>query len=102
MKDVEKIKELLGEHKKILSENFKVKEIGLFGSYVRGDQRAASDLDLLVEFEETISLLKFVALERYLSELLGVKVDLVMKSALRPRIGQRILNEVVYPYSSPV
>ncbi len=101
MKDVEKIKELLGEHKKILSENFKVKEIGLFGSYVRGDQRAASDLDLLVEFEETISLLKFVALERYLSELLGVKVDLVMKSALRPRIGQRILNEVVY-LSSPV
>lgn len=96
MKDVEEIKELLGEHKKILSENFKVKEIGLFGSYVRGDQRAASDLDLLVEFEETISLLKFVALERYLSELLGIKVDLVMKSALRPRIGQRILNEVVY------
>jgi len=51
-----------------------------------------------VEFEHDakISLLEFVELEDYLSDLLGVKVDLVEKSALRPRIGKRILNEVVY------
>ncbi len=78
------------------NENYKVKEIGIFGSYVRGEQQEKSDLDILVEFYETIGLFKFVALERYLSQLLGVKVDLVMKSALKPRIGRRILKEVNY------
>ena len=52
-------------------------------------------LDALVEFDDdTLSLLKFIEMERYLSELLGVKVDLVEKSGLRPTIGRRILEEV--------
>lgn len=62
---------------------------------VRGEQTAASDLDLLVSFREPVSLLEFVHLENHLSGMLGVKVDLVMKSALKPRIGKHILEEVV-------
>jgi predicted nucleotidyltransferase len=65
----------------------------LFGSYVRGEETAGSDLDLLVSFAETPTLFQFVALEQFLSDKLGVKVDLVMKEALKPRIGERILAE---------
>lgn len=78
-----------------LREDFGVKWLGIFGSYVRGDQKETSDLDVLVEFSETPGLFKFIALERQLSRLLGVKVDLVMKNALKPAIGRRILAEVV-------
>jgi len=61
----------------------------------RGDATAESDLDILVEYNRPPSLFQFVRLQRDLSELLGVPVDLVMKSALRPAIGQVILSEVV-------
>jgi predicted nucleotidyltransferase len=96
MSQLEEIQKRVKERKGELKEEYKVKEIGIFGSYIRGDQQENSDLDILVDFEETIGLFKFVALERYLSRLLGVKVDLVMKSALKPRIGARILKEVCY------
>ena len=75
---------------------YKIKEIGIFGSYIRGQQQPKSDLDILVDFDEYPSLLEFVGLEQELSESLGIKVDLVMKSSLKPRIGRRILQEVVY------
>jgi len=80
-----------------LKEKYGVKEIGIFGSYVSGEYKEKSDLDILVEFEEDakIGLLKFVNLENYLSDLIGVKVDLVEKSALKPRIGKNILREVI-------
>lgn len=70
--------------------------IGIFGSYVRGEQKRKSDLDLLVEFSDPPSLFKFVELEDFLSQKLGIKVDLVMKDALKPRIKDSILNEAVY------
>jgi len=92
---LEKIKEILKKHKKELQENFKVKNMGIFGSYVRGEQREASDVDILVEFYETPDLLKFIELERYLEEILGVKVDLVRKQAIREELRERILKEVV-------
>jgi len=69
--------------------------LGVFGSYVRGEQRRGSDLDILVSFNDPPSLLGFIRLERYLSELLNVKVDLVLEDALKPRIGKRILAEVI-------
>ena len=72
-----------------------MKTIGVFGSYVRGEQKEGSDLDVLVEFEEPVGLFEFMALENYLSDLLGVKVDLVSKKALKPHIGKRILEEVI-------
>ncbi len=79
-----------------VEEKFKVKSIGLFGSYVRGEQKDTSDLDILVDFYEPISLFRFVELEDFLSQRLGVKVDLVMRDALKPRIKDSILNEAIY------
>jgi predicted nucleotidyltransferase len=96
MRTVEQIKNTLANHKKELEERFKVAEIGIFGSYVREQQKRKSDVDVLVTFSETIDLFTFVEVENYLSEILGVKVDLVMKDALKPRLKERILNEAVY------
>ena len=95
MKNVETIKRTLFEHKADLREKFKVKNIGVFGSYVRGEQKGSSDVDVLVEFNDPIGLFEFMKLENYLSDLLGVKVDLVSKKALKPHIGERILEEVI-------
>jgi hypothetical protein len=94
---LERITNILKEHKEELKEKYGVKEIGIFGSYVREEYKGKSDLDILVEFKEEakIGLLRFVNMENYLSELIGVKVDLVEKSALKPRIGRHILKEVV-------
>ena len=89
-------KEILELLKPDLKERFKVKTIGFFGSYVRGEQKNTSDLDILVDFYEPISLFKFIELEDFLSQQLGVKVDLVMRDALKPRIKDSILNEAIY------
>jgi predicted nucleotidyltransferase len=86
---------LLKKHLPELQKQFSVKSLGIFGSYVRGQQREDSDLDVLVNFEETPSMLKFISLEDRLSELTGVQIDLVMEDSLRPNIGKRILQEVV-------
>ena len=96
MKKPDEIRSILAQRKKALEQKYKVKQIGLFGSCVRGEQRKGSDIDVLVEFEEPIGLFEFVDLEAYLSELIGGKVDLVMKTALKPRIGRHILEEVEY------
>jgi hypothetical protein len=87
----------LRTHLPELRKEYGVKYLGVFGSYVKGHQRSRSDLDLLVEFEEgtRMTLFRFVGLQEHLAELLGVKVDLVMKTALKPAIGERILAEVV-------
>ncbi len=98
MKALKDILKILTEHKEELRIKYKVAEIGVFGSFVRNEQKEASDVDILVEFEDgaRMGLLKFVNLENYLSALLDAKVDLVMKSVLKPRIGKQILREVVY------
>ena len=70
--------------------------MGVFGSYVRKEQVKASDLDILVDFEKPISLLRFVELEAELSEMTGVDVDLVSREALKPYIGESVRREVVY------
>jgi len=95
-KGLEELKETLKENEAILKEKFKVKEIGIFGSYVRSEQKKSSDLDILVEFEAPISLFEFMDLEEHLKKILGIKVDLVSKKALKPRIGKHILEEVIY------
>jgi len=66
-----------------------------FGSYVRQEQAADSDVDVLISFSEPPGLLRFIALENHLTDLLGIQVDLVMRDALKPHLGQRILQEVV-------
>ena len=96
MKTLENITSIIKEQKPLLRSRFNVKEIGIFCSFVRGEQEETSDLDLLVELEEPIGLIKYVALQNYLSDRTGERVDLVLKSALKPRAGERILREVVY------
>lgn len=93
--DINRCLEILRSHLPYLEKRFRVRSLGVFGSYVRHEERAGSDLDLLVTFTEPPSLLGFMALENHLSDLLGIKVDLVMEEALKPRIGERILSEVV-------
>ena len=63
---------------------------------MRGEEKKRSDVDILVEFKEPVGLFKFMNLEEHLEKLLGTKVDLVSKKALKPRIGKYILKEVVY------
>lgn len=96
MSEVETIMKKLNENMPTLREKYKVKTLGIFGSYIRGEQKKKSDVDILVEFEKPLGLLEFVGLELQLSKLLGKKVDLVMKSALKPKIGKHILEEVRY------
>ena len=96
MREVEQIIMKLGKDKQNLRKKYGVKKVGVFGSYVRDEQKRKSDLDILIDFKEPVSLFEFLALERHLSELTDKKVDLVMKSALKPRIGRHITREVVY------
>jgi len=93
--ELARAKRILHQHLPEIRERYFVKSLGVFGSHVRGEQKKRSDLDLLVEFEQAPSLFKYVELENHLSELVGIKVDLVMKKTLKPYIGQRILAEVV-------
>lgn len=97
MKKFEEIKSTLAAHKEELRQKYNVNTIGVFGSYVRGEQKNQSDIDVLVEFEESsnLSLLDFIRLENYLSDVLGIKVDLVEKHTLKARIGKHVLEEVV-------
>lgn len=78
-----------------LRERYQVATLGIFGSYLHGTQRSDSDLDVLVTFDVAPSLLRLIELENYLSDLLNVKVDLVLRDSLKPRIGEQILREVV-------
>ncbi len=96
MRDIEELKAILLEHKYELENEYGVKTIGVFGSYIKNREKKSSDLDIMVEFQNAIDLLSFVHLKNYLSELLDLNVDLVMKKALKPKIGERILKEVIY------
>lgn len=89
-------KTILKEHKPILKKEFNVKEIGVFGSFARNENKKKSDIDILVDFSRPIGLFKFMDLEEYLSKVLSGKIDLVSKRALKGHIGERILKEVVY------
>lgn len=96
MKTLEEIKQLLANNKQAVKEKYKISELGIFGSYVRGEQRQDSDLDVLIDYTEAPSLFQLIDLEFYLSDRLQMKVDLVTKNGLKPRIKERILSEVVY------
>jgi predicted nucleotidyltransferase len=96
MKQKKEILTLLKKQLPYLKENFKVKSIGLFGSYAREEQTETSDIDMLVEFEAPVGFIKFIELENYLSDKLGAKVDLVTPDALKPLIKPHIIAEAVY------
>ena len=95
MKTREEIEKTLKQYKPLLRKQFKVKEIGVFGSYARGEESEESDVDILVEFYETIGW-EFVDVKEYLEEILGKRVDLVTVKALKRQLREEILQEVVY------
>ncbi|MHB8905917.1 MAG: nucleotidyltransferase family protein [Melioribacteraceae bacterium] len=78
-----------------LQKEFNVRTLEIFGSYIRKDQKPKSDLDLLVMFSKTPTLIQFIELENFLSDKIGIKVDLVMKDSIRPRLRNSILNGAI-------
>jgi len=95
MKKVNEIKRIIKAHRRELREKFNVRKIAIFGSYARGEETPESDIDILVEFEKPVGFL-FFHLEEYLSELLGVKVDLVTRDAIKKNRLKYIDKDILY------
>jgi predicted nucleotidyltransferase len=96
-KSISTIVKMLRLHDTDVREKFKITEIGVFGSYVRGEQREDSDIDILVEFEKGYKTFdNYMELKFFLEEILTSKIDLVIKTAIRDEIKQNILSEVTY------
>ncbi len=92
-----KLIKILKSHNNIIRDRFKVKNIGLFGSYVRDEQKKTSDIDVLVEFEKGHKTFNnYIDLKFYLEEIFKSKIDLVIKDAVRVELKEYIFNEVVY------
>lgn len=96
MRSLDEIKKRLSNQKPMLQKKYKINSIGVFGSYIRGEQKQESDLDVLIDYEEVPSLITLIELENYLSELLEVNVDLVTRRGIKPQLRSYILEEVVY------
>ena len=95
MFDMDVLEAKLKEYKPILEQQYYVKKIGVFGSYVRNEQRDDSDIDIIVEFSRPVGF-KFIDLKIFLEEILNREVDLVTPNALKPQIKEKILREVSY------
>lgn len=96
MKTLEEIKQLLSQSKPRLEECYRVTQVGVFGSYARGEQTENSDVDVLIDYTQAPTLVHLVELRDFLQGLLNIKVDIVTKNGLKPRIRERVLSEVVY------
>ncbi len=97
MNNINDIKRIIAKHRKNIEQKYNVDKISVFGSYVHEKQNKNSDVDILVEFnkEAQIGFFEFLDLENYLKDIIGCEVDLVTKSALKPRIGKHILQELI-------
>ena len=95
MKPLDEIKNILKENREEIAKEFKAEIVGVFGSYVRGEQKKGSDVDILVRFREGATLFDFVGLGDFLEQKLNIKVDIVSERAVRPELKRRILEEVV-------
>jgi len=90
------IREKINKTMPLIKAKYHIKQLGIFGSFVRNEQNEESDVDILVEFESPIGFFDFVRLEKQLSEILNKKVDLVSKKALKPAIREEVLKETIY------
>jgi len=88
--------ELIRENLPELRDIYKVSKIGVFGSFARGEANESSDVDILVEFSQTIGLFHFIKLQQRLSEIVGWKVDLGEPEWIKPLIKDDILGEVIW------
>jgi|SRR5208337_1574844 len=93
---VDQVKAILKAHKSEVVRRYRVSQIGIFGSYVRGEQKGRSDIDILVSFAGIPDVFQYMELEDYLKRLLHRKVDLVRREAIRPELKKRILKEAIY------
>lgn len=102
-KNVDEIKRILKENFNFLKENYKIRKIGIFGSYIIREEDEKSDIDILIEIEENsnLTLLDIVRIERFLSKILGKKVDLLTIDSLSPYIKLKILKEVEFIEEGP-
>lgn len=98
VRNIDEAKAILKEHKAEVIRKYQITEIGIFGSFVRGEQKKRSDIDILVEFSprNIPGLIGLCEMERYLQRLLKKKVDVVIKSGIRRELRSGILKEVVY------
>ncbi|MDD3435916.1 MAG: nucleotidyltransferase family protein [Candidatus Gastranaerophilales bacterium] len=96
MKDKNEILQILKKIKPVLEKKYNITEIGLFGSYLRGEQTPESDIDILLDHNSGLTFFKLIDLENFLTELLNIKVDIAFKKYLKKNIGKRILSEVIY------
>ena len=95
MKEIKKILKTLEDTKEIIYKKYKVKKLGVFGSYIKGKQQNLSDIDILVDFSEGADLIDFIGLALFLEDKLGCKVDLVPERALRDELKDSIHREAV-------
>ena len=96
MRTKDDILTLLKEELPNLRRDYGVDTLAVFGSYARGEQKEDSDVDILVEFVETVDFIEFMRLEFHLTDVLGIKVDLVTPDALRPIMRDEIMESAVY------
>mgnify|MGYP001313711309 CR=1 FL=1 len=96
MKTLADIQQILSARKTWLCEAYHITELGIFGSYARGEQTPDSDVDILINYEQAPTLFELVNLRDYLRELTGLKVDVVTKNGLKSKIRDRTLSEVIY------
>lgn len=96
MKDKNEILQKLKELKPVLEKDYNITEIGLFGSYLRGEQTPDSDIDILLDHKSGLTFFKLIDLENLLTQTFNIKVDIAFKKYLKRNIGKRILTEVNY------
>ncbi len=94
MKTFEDIEKIIRDNKRELREGYGLEELGIFGSYARGEQNQESDIDILVKVRRPMGFGKFIRLEERISRLLGIRADLVTEEALKPHIGRRMSEEI--------
>lgn len=95
MKTLDEIRTIIRQHRDVLAEKYGVAVVGVFGSYVRGERRRRSDIDLLADILKPISLLELAGAEIYLSKVLGTKVDLIPKRDIREELRDAIFKETI-------
>lgn len=96
MHPLAKLEETLSTKKRDLFVKYHIRKLGVFGSYAKGTAKPESDIDVLVEYNETPSLISLIELEEHLSSLFGKKVDLVTKKGIKQQLAPSILNDVIY------
>jgi uncharacterized protein len=96
MKTLDEVREILSVEKSGLCETYQITTLGIFGSYAREQQTELSDIDVLVDYAQAPTLLSLIELREHLSLLFGLKVDVVTRNGLKPRLRERVLSEAIY------